>query len=113
MRVKNLAICALLMVQVSIATGMSYPNAPTLEFPDEAMQGCIVGRIKAQFRVVDGHPVGLKIVSSEPNGLYTDAFLKWWSAYADWLTRTGVRWGEDSPDGEPVTQEFTFEPCDT
>ena len=112
MKAKVLLVGVLICSFSGSVHATSWANTPTLDFPETAIRNCIEGKVIVQFRVVDGHPVDISIVTSEPDGLYTDAFLDWWSRYDEWRRHVGMRWDEDTEEGEPKEIAFNFAPCE-
>jgi hypothetical protein len=109
----RISICVTCLLIAASAVGNSYGNAPSLKFPEIAKRECISGDIVVEFRVVGGHAVDMTILSSEPNSLYTNAFLEWWSEYNEWSKGIGMLWGDDTGEGELATQTFRYDPCAT
>ena len=89
----------------------SFTNAPTLKPPPEALRKCIDGEVLVKFRIVAGHPEDMEILSSEPDNLYTDAFIEWWSEFDEWRRAIGQQWGEDTEPGTFSEQRFKFLQC--
>ena len=112
MKAKVLLVVILIFSFTNDVDATSWANTPTLSFPETAINECIKGKVIVQFRVVDGHPLDMSIVSSEPDGLYTDAFLDWWSQYDEWRRRVGMRWDEDTEEGDAKEIVFNFAPCE-
>ncbi|MEX2257951.1 MAG: hypothetical protein WD672_04505 [Woeseia sp.] len=106
-------VVAIFSILLSPVYADTFANAPTIDFPQKAIDECIVGEIVAEFRIVDGQAVDLKILESESNGLYEESFRKWWIEYSSWLKRIGRKWDSDTPKGKLKKQVFRFEPCAT
>lgn len=89
-----------------------WANQPRMEFPVAAIADCIDGKVVVQFHVVNGHPVDMQIVSSEPDGLYTSSFLSWWNEYDKWRRHVGMRWDDDTAESDVKEISFDFRPCE-
>ena len=113
LKASRLSLVCIVLAATNTAGATSYANEPRLNFPEVAIENCINGQVVAEFRVVNGHPVDMVIVSSEPDGLYTEAFMDYWSRASEWRKKIGQLWGEDTPDGQTTTRKFKFAPCDT
>jgi hypothetical protein len=83
-----------------------------MDFPAAATRDCVDGSVVVEFRVVDGHPVDMRKVDSKPDGLYTDSFLQWWGEYDTWRRQVGMRWDDDTAEGDIKELSFNFRPCD-
>lgn len=51
-----------------------YVNEPKPDFSDEAVKNYITGKVVYDFKIIDGYPADMKIISSEPSGYYTKVF---------------------------------------
>ena len=112
MKIKIILVAAVIGSLSFSAQATMWANKPSMDFPAAAIRDCIDGRLVVQFRIVDGHPLDMAIVSSEPDGVYTDSFLKWWSEYDKWRRQVGMRWGEDTAVGDIEEFTFTMRPCE-
>ncbi len=95
----------------TISAADSYSNQPMLKPPPEALRDCIDGYVVIDFFLINGHPIDMRIIQSDPEGLYTTAFLDWWTKYDAWRREQGLSLSGKSDAKNRKKLAFKFEQC--